>query len=199
MPRELNRSLALLAWAWAAAALPAQAAKPDDALREPLQARFATPEAAPLTLQPVVRAGAWGLVDWQQGERAGRALLRREAGQWTLVACGGQALRDPATLRAAGLPGAEARALASRLAVAERQASPTLSATLDRFPTLVQGEALAGHHHEHAAAQGAAAHAHGAAGGPQGAGTGPATPAPSHDHPPPHPPRAPEGGRPGTP
>lgn len=115
---------------WLGAALPLRAETPSPAaLTQVLRASFEQPDR-PMQLDPVLAAGRWGLVGWRQDGRGGRALLRR----------------DPAVLQAAGMDAAEARALARRMTTAERQLSPRLSAELDRFPTLVQGAALAAHH-----------------------------------------------------
>lgn len=169
---SVGGSLALLL----GASLPARAeSSPQAALAQVLRASFEQP-GRPMQLDPVLPAGRWGLVGWRQDGRGGRALLRRDPAGWTLVACAGRALRDPAVLQAAGMDAAEARALARRMTTAERSLSPRLSAELDRFPTLVQGAALAAHH------GGGTAGAH----APGGASAGPHGGYGEHGAPPPH-------------
>lgn len=181
---SVGGSLALLL----GASLPARAeSSPQAALAQVLRASFEQP-GRPMQLDPVLPAGRWGLVGWRQDGRGGRALLRRDPAGWTLVACAGRALRDPAVLQAAGMDAAEARALARRMTTAERQLSPRLSAELDRFPTLVQGAALAAHHAGTAAGP---ASAEGHAADPHAAPPHPHPPQPQqHGHPGPQGPAA---------
>lgn len=173
---------------WLGAPLPLRAETPSPAaLTQVLRASFEQPDR-PMQLDPVLAAGRWGLVGWRQDGRGGRALLRRDPAGWTLVACAGRALRDPAVLQAAGMDAAEARALARRMTTAERQLSPRLSAELDRFPTLVQGAALAAHHAGTAAGP---ASAEGHAADPHAAPPHPHPPQPQqHGHPGPQGPAA---------
>lgn len=74
---------------------------------------------SPLTVEPVVTAGDYGVAGWVQGERGGRALLRRQDGKWKVVACGGDAMKDAAVLAQTGMPEKAARSLAGQIAAAE--------------------------------------------------------------------------------
>jgi len=74
---------------------------------------------SPLVVEPVVTVGDHGVAGWVQGERGGRALLRRQAGKWKVVACGGDAMKDASVLAQAGMQEKTARELARQIAVAE--------------------------------------------------------------------------------
>ena len=88
------------------------------AIRKVLMGRFDKPDAR-LVVAPVVVRGRHAVAGWVQGERGGRALLRRERGTWKLVACAGDAFKEAAELELAGITPADARSLAKSLAAAE--------------------------------------------------------------------------------
>ncbi|AXV83972.1 hypothetical protein CJO92_20735 (plasmid) [Ralstonia solanacearum] len=73
---------------------------------------------------PIAVDGDHALADWIQGEKGGRALLRRTQGQWQIVACGGDGFKDARTLKDAGIPAATAKRLIARLNEAERSLNP---------------------------------------------------------------------------
>ncbi|MGO4714899.1 copper uptake system-associated protein [Bradyrhizobium sp. 2TAF24] len=129
----------------------AAAAAADDvaAVRQLLMATFDKPEA-PLVVAPVVVAGDHAVADWSQGERGGRALLRRArpGGEgWSLVLCAGDGIRAAEALRQAGVPAADAQTLATRLADAERALSPERRALFATFEGIVtmHGSGAANH------------------------------------------------------
>lgn len=71
-----------------------------------MKAMFDKPEA-PLTVDPVVVMGDSALASWAQGDMAGRALLARKDGAWTVVLCAGPELRGADFLAQHGVAGAE--------------------------------------------------------------------------------------------
>ncbi|MCA8276549.1 copper uptake system-associated protein [Burkholderia sp. AU30280] len=83
--------------------------------------------------EAVALAGKFAIADWTQRDMAGRALLRVVNDHWTIVTCGGAALKDPAWLKDAGVPSSEVHVLRSRLADAERPMRPVTTARFDRF------------------------------------------------------------------
>ncbi|WP_347879209.1 copper uptake system-associated protein [Burkholderia sp. BCC0405] len=83
--------------------------------------------------EAVALAGKFAIADWTQRDMAGRALLRVVSGRWTIVTCGGAALKDPAWLKDAGVPPSDVHVLLSRLADAERPMRPVTVARFDRF------------------------------------------------------------------
>ena len=83
--------------------------------------------------EAVALAGKFAIADWTQREMAGRALLRVVNHHWTIVTCGGAALKDPAWLKDAGVPSSDVHVLLSRLADAERPMRSAAVARFDRF------------------------------------------------------------------
>lgn len=90
----------------------AQASPDQMAIRQLLNDIFEKPDS-PLSLEPVVIDDDAAIVGWIQGDLAGRAFLRNASGRWTIVACGGDALKAAATLQRLGLP--QGRRSGSRL------------------------------------------------------------------------------------
>lgn len=69
--------------------------------------------------EPIVVVGEYAIADWQQGPHGGRALLKKRAGQWKILSCGGHAFSDKAHLVSAGIIERQASELVSQLSVAE--------------------------------------------------------------------------------
>lgn len=137
----------------------AAAAGDEAAIRQALMTTFDRPEAR-LQVAPVVLAGDHAVAGWQQADRGGRALLRRQAGQWRVVACGGAALAQAKVLQGAGLPPADARQLAQALARAEAALPAGARQRFDRFGATVQMGADGAHPPVHATHHPPAAHRH---------------------------------------
>lgn len=135
-------SLALVAAA-CGVGLPAHAADAD-AIRHVLMATFDKPEAR-LTVEPVVVRADHALAGWSQGERGGRAMLVRHHGQWQVVMCSGDGLKDAALLREAGVAPADATALVQALAAAEAALPSAHRARFSTFDGVLRLDA-AGHH-----------------------------------------------------
>lgn len=68
---------------------------------------------------PIVVEKDYALADWVQGEKGGRALLRKRDGKWMVVLCSGDGIKETKTMIEAGVPRPVAQALAERLARAE--------------------------------------------------------------------------------
>lgn len=73
---------------------------------------------------PMVVVGNYALLDWVQGSSGGRALLKKENGQWTIVACGGDGFKNAKVLQAAGVPKSTAKQLIAELNEEEKDLSP---------------------------------------------------------------------------
>jgi hypothetical protein len=87
---------------------------------------------------------------WIQAS-GGRALMRREGRDWSIVLCGGDGLKDPQALAMAGIEPAAARALVQRLNAAEASLTPAKRARFASFEGMVHMDAHgkhppAGHH-----------------------------------------------------
>jgi hypothetical protein len=103
-----------LLWLGGSFAEPQEAA----AVRASLKGMFEKPET-PLIVEPIAVSGAYALADWEQGEMGGRALLRKKDGQWNVLLCAGDEIREAKAMRSAGVPADLAAVLASELARAE--------------------------------------------------------------------------------
>lgn len=142
---QLARQLALVALIAPGAALAQGTSSPESsAVRAIIAATYDRPDAKVET-DPVVVSGSYAVADWIQGEKGGRAVLRKIDGSWTILLCGGDALKTDRGLRGAGVPGGTARQLAEALAVAERNLPHE---RLHRFG-LFQAESNAPNTHHH--------------------------------------------------
>jgi len=103
---------------------------------------FDTPDN-PLTMGPIVVSGEFAISDWAQDGAGGRALLRKTASGWGIHLCAGEGLKDAANLVSIGVPEADAHALATQLAEAERTIDPQTIALYDSFNgTMMVDESL---------------------------------------------------------
>ncbi len=84
-----------------------------------MNALFDKPEA-PLKVAPISIEGVHAVAGWIQGDRGGRALLRKEAGRWSIEVCGGDGLRSADVLAIAGIDRSTAIRLAAKVADAEK-------------------------------------------------------------------------------
>jgi hypothetical protein len=73
---------------------------------------------------PMVIVGNYALLDWVQGENGGRALLKKENGEWSIVACGGDGFKNAKVLQAAGIPKSTAKQLIAELNEEEKDLNP---------------------------------------------------------------------------
>ncbi len=113
-------------------------------IRQLLVKTFDKPEA-PLTVDPIVVEDDVAIAGWSQNDLGGRALLRRKDGVWTIILCGGDALKQSATLESIGVATAQAKSLAANLSVAEAGLAPARLAQFSRFDGLVEMDAAGGH------------------------------------------------------
>lgn len=122
----------------------AQDRAPADAIHQLLVETFDKPDA-PLTVDPIVVEGDVAIAGWSQNDLGGRALLRRKEGAWTIALCGGDALKQSATLESFGIAKARAESLAANLSLAERALPPSRLAQFSRFDGMVTMDSAGGH------------------------------------------------------
>lgn len=115
-----------------------------EAARRLLFETFDKPESR-LFVDAVVVEGDAAVADWRQGDLGGRAFLTRKNDAWTIALCGGDALKDGATLERLGLSKIRAEALSRRLADEEKRLSPDVVEYFSRFDGIAAVEADGGH------------------------------------------------------
>lgn len=98
---------------------------------------------------PVIVEDDHAVADWTQGQMGGRALLRRQRGEWITVLCAGDGIRDAEGLAAAGVPAAIAGRLATRLAEAEKQVPVERLARMSAFMGVVRMDTEGAHAPHH--------------------------------------------------
>ncbi len=108
---------------------------------------FDKPDAR-LLVEPVEVVDDFAVASWTQGERGGRALLRRADDKWRIVLCSGDALRSAAMLADAGVPGAAAERLAALLKESESKLPPKQVALFSTFEGVVHIDAETDHGHD---------------------------------------------------
>lgn len=118
---------------------------PDEAgIRQVLMTTFDKPEAR-MQVEPIVVQAEHAVAGWIQGERGGRALMRKEGTGWSIVLCGGDGLKDPQALAMAGIEPEAARALVKRLNAAEASLTPAKRARFASFEGTVHMDAQGRH------------------------------------------------------
>jgi hypothetical protein len=88
-------------------------------------------------ITPIVIEGKVAIADWTQGQKGGRALLRRKHADWEIIACGGAGFKDPSAITAAGISKGIAQNISAKLKTAESSLSPQKIKQLDSFDGVV--------------------------------------------------------------
>lgn len=109
-----------------------------------MHATFDRPDA-PLIAEPIVVSGDYAVADWTQGERGGRALIKRTEGEWRIVLCAGDGIRTAAGMQGAGVPIEHAQDLARKLADAERHVPAERVHSMASFEGIVRMDGASGH------------------------------------------------------
>ena len=86
---------------------------------------------------PIVIEGKVAIADWTQGQKGGRALLRRKHEEWEIIACGGSGFKDPEGIAAIGISKQIATNIAAKLKEAETKLSPQQIKQFDSFDGVV--------------------------------------------------------------
>lgn len=120
-------ALVVLGWMALAGAIHAASTQPPAdaaaAIRALLTKTWDKPEAK-VVADPIVVADDYAIAGWTQGDRGGRALLRKHGNAWAVVLCSGDPLRHASALIDAGVPAATAERLAHALGDAEHRTDP---------------------------------------------------------------------------
>lgn len=86
---------------------------------------------------PIVIEGKVAIADWAQGQKGGRALLRRKHHDWEIIACGGAGFKDPEGIAANGISKVIATNITAKLKDAEAKLSPQEVKQFDSFDGVV--------------------------------------------------------------
>lgn len=86
---------------------------------------------------PIVIEGKVAIADWTQGQKGGRALLRRKHDDWEIIACGGSGFKDPEGIAAIGISKEISINITAKLKDAEARLSPQQVKKLDSFDGVV--------------------------------------------------------------
>jgi hypothetical protein len=88
-------------------------------------------------ITPIVIEGKVAIADWTQGQKGGRALLRRKHADWEIIACGGAGFKDPSAIASAGISKEIANNITAKLKTAEAALSAQKIKQLDSFDGVV--------------------------------------------------------------
>lgn len=75
-------------------------------------------------IDPIVIVDTFAIADWEQDEKAGRALLKKEFDTWKLWSCGGKDFKEKASLVLMGVPNDVAAMLSYELFESEEKLNP---------------------------------------------------------------------------
>lgn len=118
----------------------ASQAMPDaQAIEHSMKKLFDKPEA-PLSVAPISIEGDYAVAGWIQSGKGGRALLKKEKGQWSIQVCGGDGLKNSSPLVQAGMSTTTAERLAKKVQSAEAKLSADQLKKLSMFEGVVKVE-----------------------------------------------------------
>ena len=87
----------------------------------------------PVKTNPIVIEGKVAIADWTQGQKGGRALLKRKHHDWEIIACGGAGLLEPSAISGMGISQKIAQNITSKIKDAEAKLSPQQVKQFDSF------------------------------------------------------------------
>ena len=97
---------------------------------------------------PIVVERDIAIADWIQGEKGGRALLKKSKDKWEITACGGGGFKHPEALIQAGVQQSVANRLTTKLADAEKKLSAKQIQMFDSFGETVSMDRGHDNHHQ---------------------------------------------------
>jgi hypothetical protein len=126
-------------------------AMPDpQAIEHSMKKLFDKPDA-PLAVAPVSIEGDYAVAGWVQSGKGGRALLKKEKGQWSIHVCGGDGLKQASALVHTGMSSTTADRLAKKVQLAEAKLSADQLKKLSMFEGVVKvDQGQHGAHDSHA-------------------------------------------------
>lgn len=127
----------------------------EQSIQHTMKSLFEKPDA-PLKVAPVSIEGGYAVAGWIQGSGGGRALLKKEKGEWSILVCGGDDLKKVPSLSMAGIPPSSARRLAQKVSAAENNLSADELKKFSMFEGTMKADGS--HHESHPVNQGHAGH-----------------------------------------
>jgi len=120
------------------------------AIEHSMKKLFDKPDA-PLAVAPVSIEGDYAVAGWIQSGKGGRALLKKEKGQWSIYVCGGDGLKHASALVQTGMSITTADRLAKKVQLAEAKLSADQLKKLSMFEGVVKvDQGQHGAHDSHA-------------------------------------------------
>lgn len=86
---------------------------------------------------PIVIEGKVAIADWTQGQKGGRALLRRKHENWEIIACGGAGFKEASGIVAVGISKEIANNITAKLKDAEARLPAQKIKQFDSFDGVV--------------------------------------------------------------
>ncbi|WMW81902.1 copper uptake system-associated protein [Undibacterium cyanobacteriorum] len=131
----------------ASCSLSAQQLNPEQKAIQSLIASTYDQANSKVQTSPIVTVADYAIADWIQGEKGGRALLKKTNGNWEITMCGGQGLTVAKNLIEIGIPTAQAHELANALKAAETQLDQQKIKLFDSFGKTISLKEMQGNHH----------------------------------------------------
>jgi hypothetical protein len=131
-------------WTMAAHAQPSASANTH--IIHVLKSQFERPNK-PLEVPVVVVSGDYAVADWLQGDKGGRALLRRNADGWRVQMCSGAQFKSSQVLRQAGVQADDANQISRALKKNEQSLTHEQLKKIDSFQGIMDVLSNPEHHH----------------------------------------------------
>ena len=96
---------------------------------------------------PISVKDNFAIADWIQGNRGGRALLKRTSNKWQIMACGGDGFKDINNLNAACIPNETAKSLLLELNRLEKSVDAHRLHLFSIYGTKDDSKSMEHHHH----------------------------------------------------
>jgi hypothetical protein len=102
-----------------------------------------------VTTNPISINENFAIADWTQGNRGGRALLKKDNGHWAIITCGADEIKDLKNLKDAGISTSVAKALIEQLNQLEKSIDPNQIHLFSLFGTKNDPKHAEHHDHKH--------------------------------------------------
>lgn len=102
-----------------------------------------------VTTNPISINENFAIADWTQGNRGGRALLKKDNGHWAIITCGADEIKDLKNLKDAGISTNVAKALIEQLNQLEKSIDPNQIHLFSLFGTKNDPKHAEHHDHKH--------------------------------------------------